>query len=63
MLEHSAHPIHFYKVKAHSGIIGNDHCPLMRGLTPAHGLQPSRPPQALHFQMPRTHSTITTGSH
>eukprot|EP00983_Pelagomonas_calceolata_P112731 1159912-Pelagomonas_calceolata.AAC.7 len=24
VLEHSPHPIHFYKVKAHSGIIGNE---------------------------------------
>eukprot|EP00983_Pelagomonas_calceolata_P064822 1148302-Pelagomonas_calceolata.AAC.1 len=24
VLEHSLHPIHFYKVKAHSGIIGNE---------------------------------------
>eukprot|EP00983_Pelagomonas_calceolata_P066446 1149050-Pelagomonas_calceolata.AAC.1 len=24
VLEHSPHPVHFYKVKAHSGIIGNE---------------------------------------
>eukprot|EP00983_Pelagomonas_calceolata_P053269 1143234-Pelagomonas_calceolata.AAC.1 len=24
IIEHSSHPIHFYKVKAHSGIIGNE---------------------------------------
>eukprot|EP00983_Pelagomonas_calceolata_P002797 92748-Pelagomonas_calceolata.AAC.1 len=24
ILEHSPHPIHFYKVKDHSGIIGNE---------------------------------------
>eukprot|EP00983_Pelagomonas_calceolata_P056144 1144455-Pelagomonas_calceolata.AAC.3 len=24
LLEHSPHPVHFYKVKAHSGIIGNE---------------------------------------
>ena len=24
IIEHSPHPIHFYKVKAHSGIIGNE---------------------------------------
>eukprot|EP00983_Pelagomonas_calceolata_P001519 51201-Pelagomonas_calceolata.AAC.1 len=35
----------------------------MRGLTPAHGLQPSRPSQILKSHMPGNHSTIFTGSH
>eukprot|EP00983_Pelagomonas_calceolata_P006230 206711-Pelagomonas_calceolata.AAC.1 len=35
----------------------------MRGLTPVHGPQLTRPPQTLHFQMPGIHSATSTGSH
>eukprot|EP00983_Pelagomonas_calceolata_P075407 1152999-Pelagomonas_calceolata.AAC.5 len=33
MLEYSPHPIHFYKVKAHSGIIGNEGADTCAALT------------------------------